>query len=347
MKRHPQVAHARVICDTPSNEENIICKKLRTHHFVNNLRLILPASDYLKVQALTEKLTFTYYEGTIALHKLITTQFIDKIKENPQFLLLTHSKEIDNDNVICITDGTLYLSLTEETYSRSGFLGKQSGFLLPRKQKCKWNLRIDISNGLNLERNDNQHFKLLWFLEKVLTEEFQVVMSSNEEQLDIPGFRKCGVAPRVSIFKNSLFPDLQFQQDESWLCEILEWIALCTLKSKQLVTSEDPYISAYSETVSIFDSEDENSRLDLVIVEWIGLLLPKHALLSTIKSLQLEEENYRPSWFAMVDYGVMDSNLSHGNNEHSFESNGEHIDLVLGKHKEWLLYQVLGARDGS
>ncbi|ANZ76602.1 BA75_03453T0 [Komagataella pastoris] len=347
MKRHSQVAHARVICDTVSSGENIIWKKLKTHHFVNNLRLVLPASDYLKIQAQTERLTFTYYEGTIALHKLITAQFIDKIKDDPQFLLLTHSKEIDDDNVICITDGSLYLSLTEETYRRSGLLGKQSGFMLPRKQKCKWNLKIDISKGLNFERTENQQFKLLWFLEKVLIEEFQVVMSFNQEQLDIPGFEKCQVAPHVSIFKNSLVPDLQFQQDDSWLCEILEWIALCTLKSKQLVTSEDPYISAYSETVSIFDNEDRNSRLDLVIVEWMGLLLPKHALFSTIKSLQLQDEVYRPSWFAMVDYGVMDSNLSHGNNEHSFESNGEHIDLVLGKHEEWLLYQVLGARDGS
>lgn len=295
---------------------------------------MIPSKFFSSLEEALPKEIYTY-KMTSAASKLVEQDFLSLISlEKLTLTLVTENAASDHQDIIGIAQNWLYLSLTDKTYRKSGLLGRQI--------YSKHLIKFDLKDPISVQQN-SQFQKLMWFLNNVLTDEFDFVFSVsdgvNQKRLALNLLNELNIVEVPLVRKVSTLNHIKtpLQTTEPSDHEILEWVGMVSLEANQLLQEVDPYISQYGDSCSF--SEE---RCDLTKITWTNGLVSTE----TFKNLWSLVSQRKLDWSIIVQHGVPDCVVDYGASPHCFYDNGENVDVVLQKGDSFCMWEVIGGKSG-
>ncbi|KAK9369436.1 ribonuclease P 40kDa subunit-domain-containing protein [Lipomyces kononenkoae] len=353
------------------------------HHFNQTVDIIIPTEAYESVAGLSPVLSgrkcredWQYHHVTAPLGYFFKPEFLNQHIKKDNCLVLSLA-EIDTEDVYCIYDGTLRLSLRKETYERVGLQGKASKF-----SKSRFNVEINLRSP-NFLPGHKGFDKLIRAVDNSPLRHpvpFLICVFSSVDSSPIlpdyfhattyPQSYTCThipdavIVPQLSPFRSAIklaepsYHSISKKDKEEYVDEvvkegllhILEWTSLLGLKSEriQFKKSIDSLLSTYS---VFHDGDEENTPIGNKVTK-----ISIQGFLTSKVTKQVFDDliRYLPakSWATMTVYGFQDAPVSWGSDEHSYLIGGENDYTIVIKPQEpgdaersLLAFEVVGSND--
>ncbi|KAK9475708.1 ribonuclease P 40kDa subunit-domain-containing protein [Lipomyces japonicus] len=314
-----------------------------------------------------------YYHATVPLGAFFKDEFLNNYIKKRNCLVLSLG-DIDSEDVYCIYQGKLRLSLSKESYERVGLQGKQSQF-----SKSRYNVQLDLRqpNFLPGNKTFDRFLKATQLSPLQNPVQFLIYIFSSSASQDplppIPQFFNSTAYPQKFKVYNiqdqvqvpPLFPrtssvrlqstsystvsakDKDAYQKEvhsEGLSHILEWVALLNLESN-IVMSKNLNNNNSLSTYSVF-SDDDQTSVKLTRISFEGFLTSDniYEIFKTLVSVIPQDE------FIIISvHGFEDAPVSWGSAEHGFLVGGENDYTIIitnsAKSKNILSFEVVGSND--
>lgn len=290
------------------------------------------------------------YSVNCQLSQFLRPEFLDLyVRKTAHHCLVVAETHLNHQDSFAIINGMLFMSLTKATYVQAGLIGQKSK-LDPRRYFMKYDLRDPKSNVGN-----PQFDRLLWSLSNtILKEKFNFVFSISGSLTESCRliFESCDLKVRNLIpndfqTENVVVPSWVLPDHENvsqslfktileeWVISRLEWTALVSLGSEQVLTtsSVDSYLSQYT----VLDPDSVDS---LSIIRISGApLLP-----NVVESLFSASREH--SWYAFSITGFEDTPVAWKSQEHSYLGTGlNHITVFRLPDHNYVLIKLLNGKD--
>ncbi|KAJ8098256.1 ribonuclease P 40kDa subunit-domain-containing protein [Lipomyces tetrasporus] len=358
------------------------------HHYNQRADILIPTDAYESALSLSPILNgakctrdWRYYHATTALGSFLKPEFLNQHIKKDNCLVLSLA-EIDTDDVYCIYDGVLRLSLRKDTYERVGLQGKASRFSKTRFI-VEMNLRSPnflpghkgFDKLINATESSPLRHPIPFLICVFPSADFSSSLSplpdffkatAYPQQYTLTHIPNAVIVPPLSPFKSAIAltgpsynsisrRDVGDYTDEvvrEGLLHILEWTSLLGLESERIQFGRqiDPLLSTYS----VFEDEGvegiANPKIEKVTkISLDGFLtsrMTKHVFDELLKHLPPS------SWAAITVYGFQDAPVSWASDEHSYLISGENDYTIVIKPEEpgdtarcILAFEVVGSND--
>ncbi|KAK9237040.1 ribonuclease P 40kDa subunit-domain-containing protein [Lipomyces kononenkoae] len=358
------------------------------HHFNQTVDIIIPTDAYESIAGLSSILSgrkcledWRYYHVTAPLGYFFKPEFLNQYIKKDNCLVLSLA-EIDTEDVYCIYEGTLRLSLRKETYERVGLQGKASKF-----SKSRFIVEINL-RSTNFLPGLKGFDKLIGALDNSPLRHpvpFLICVFSSGECSSSPAilpdyFKATAypqsytrthipdavIVPQLSPIKSAIKlaepsyhsickKDKEGYVDEvvkEGLLHILEWTSLLGLESERIQYNKtiDPLLSTYS----VFHDENVEGTMPFCTDNITKISI--RGFLTTKMTKQIFDDllQYLPakSWATMTVYGFQDAPVSWASEEHSYLMGGENDYAIVIKPLELgdtarslLAFEAVGSND--
>ncbi|KAK7203017.1 ribonuclease P 40kDa subunit-domain-containing protein [Myxozyma melibiosi] len=345
--------------EKPSRPHSVILD----HHFNRRLDITIPTQAYESKFAKSPLFNgeacareWKYYHCTTSLASFIHPEFLNQFVKKNNCLVLSLTK-IDTENVYCIYDGKLRLSLRKEAYESAGLQGKRSQF-----SKTRYNVELNLRSPLLLPGNKTFDRLVFSCNETLLKDPVQFLfcvfptaatasspLPPIPEHLHatpypysfdslplgtvcVPSLQPQQLAHSMTKFLTSSKKDelRQYQEEtlNEGLAHIFEWTSLLSLQSPRVVLGDDinPLLSSYE----VFtDDPEESPRADQASLVRIEGMITSGVVHKMFKNLiiNLPEDK----WAVLTVYGFDDSPVSWRSEEHSYLLSGENGYTIVIK----------------
>ncbi|KAI5808895.1 ribonuclease P 40kDa subunit-domain-containing protein [Peziza echinospora] len=350
-------------------------KIIRTHPFNKQVDFILPLEAYEQIK--TELLAtispngepvMQYHRVRMTLAEILEKEFFNKYIKIGNVIMLSEGR-IDTDDVYCLYDGKLRLSLTRESYERCGLVGKPAKFGGGRKGH-RWNLEFDLRSD-KMMHGTKQLERLIWSFTEVLTgpttflfcdltqlKSYQpssskstsstsALASTTTPNQNCPILQKLKsiprpLSPQIHISEDLIVPSMRCPEGlapqgeteysrEAWR----EW-AVDQLEWLGLVSLDADRIKA-ADTIDPYLStyqvpEPLDTPMKIVRMRWRGLVPAQFIGDVWRRSRELLKSKNLPesvSWVALTAVGFENSPISWDKSEHGFLTGGENCYTIL------------------
>ncbi|CAG8444001.1 8637_t:CDS:10 [Diversispora eburnea] len=235
----------------------------------------------------------------------------------------SNSEDVEQERCVralSLSEGTLILNLTKDTYEQLGLTGKPSKYGTNRQ---RFVVQINLLEK-SMIPGKKSYERVKWCFENSLTESFPFLISF----IDIISHES----------KEMNFPST-FNAKK---LKIYDWLGMVSLKSQRLLAHDriDPYISVYS-------PPEPYKMGDGTLLRWTGFI-PSAIILSIFKSVleQIEKNHLNVPWIVINIYGFKDSPISWNKQEHNHFMSGENnYSFLIWPDGTYTLYQALGEYD--
>ncbi|KAK9324520.1 ribonuclease P 40kDa subunit-domain-containing protein [Lipomyces orientalis] len=358
------------------------------HHYNQRADILIPTDAYESALGSSpilngEKCTrdWRYYHATTSLGSFLKPEFLNQHIKKDNCLVLSLA-EIDTEDVYCIYEGVLRLSLRKDTYERVGLQGKASRF-----SKARFIVEMNLRSP-NFLPGHKGFDKLIKATESsplrhpipFLICVFPSAGSSSSlsplpdyfkataypQQYSITHIPNAVIVPPLSPFKSALAltgpsynsiskSDIEVYIDEvvrEGVLHILEWTSLLGLQSERIQFGRqiDPLLSTYSVFEDEGVEEIANPKIDKVTkISLEGFLTSRMTKDVFDELLKLLPPH---SWAAITVYGFQDAPVSWASDEHSYLIGGENDYTIVIKPEEpgdrarcVLAFEVVGSND--
>ncbi|KAK9465365.1 ribonuclease P 40kDa subunit-domain-containing protein [Lipomyces arxii] len=383
-----KTAESKVYVSLSSPEAQL--KKIITeHHFNRRLEILLPSDIYdgqlqslIELNGISFGTNSKYYHTTTSLGSFLKSEYLDPfIKQNNCLVLSLGS--IDRDDVYCIYDGVLRLSLRKETFERAGLQGKLSSY-----SKSRYIVQFDLRRP-SMVLGNKAFDRLVWATENSpLRQPVQFLVrtylaaksSSSLPELPValnavPYEPTCLISHYSDeVIVPPLYPNksvLQFKASKyhsvdrrirseyavevlkEGLLHILEWTALLSVESERIQASNqiDPLLSTYQVFADDNDDENDPKRRSCKVTKIaIEGFLGVDMVYDMFKSLQ--DRLPMISWAVFTVNGFEDAPVSWKSDEHSFLISGDNDYAIVirpgrtaNNDRSTIVYEIVGSAD--
>ncbi|ODQ80409.1 hypothetical protein BABINDRAFT_7843 [Babjeviella inositovora NRRL Y-12698] len=338
-------------------------RSLVKHNLSCRVQLLLPEASFQRMELQLAGLRASTFQMTIpSLNALLSPGFIALVAAHR--LCVVSEGHVDHEDMFAIVSKLstkavrMVLNLSELTYQRCGLMGKRSQLLSGILKQKKYQV---VYADVCANDEQQQWDRLLWSSDKIFQNTKITVTCSTDETaiaetkayLSLIGtVTHTVVGPQVQRFTSVDTPKtLSYSQHlkenppyaesllkdhlESYTLDLLEWLAYASVNGQQLTQEVDPYVSSYS-----VRDLDGTCKQNLVCVTWDGLIA------TDFLSFKLHQLQKGKDWSCVASYGLADTPISFGLQEHGFHENGQNDVVVLVTGDKYTLWEILGGRDG-
>ncbi|KAF8472079.1 ribonuclease P 40kDa subunit-domain-containing protein, partial [Kalaharituber pfeilii] len=349
------------------------------HPFNKQLDLLLPYASYElikdEIQAHISSQVrppLRYHRMRIPLSAILAHDFFNKYIKIGNVVMLSEGR-IDVDNVYCLSDGKLRLSLSKESYERAGLIGKPARFGGGRKGQ-RWLVEFDLRSD-KMMHGTKALERLVWCFSEVLKEPVTFLfcdLNQTTSQTDCLILQKLkaiarDILPSISISESLIVPsfmpplgtapdgssDYAIEAWKEWALDLHEWIGMALIEADRIRADDkvDPYLSNYQV------NEPAKTARRIVTIRWRGMIAANYieSVCNDIttklaaKSLPTEE-----AWTAITVHGFENSPISWGDESHGSLTGGENCYTLVatfptaapsGQPQQFLSFEVIGSQD--
>ncbi|KAK9345347.1 ribonuclease P 40kDa subunit-domain-containing protein [Lipomyces starkeyi] len=361
---------------------------ITNHHFNQRVDIIIPTDAYEGAVSLSPILNgrkcaedWRYYHTTTPLGSFFKPEFMNQYIKKDNCLVLSLA-EIDTEDVYCIYDGILRLSLRKETYERMGLQGKSSRF---SKSRFYVERNLRSPNFLPGHKGFDKLVKAADNSPLRHPVPFLICVFSSADPSSsvppLPDYFKATAYPQLYNFAHIpnpvIVPQLSPRNSAIKLAEpsyhpiskkdkedyaneviregllhILEWTSLLGLESERVQYRRmiDPLLSTYS----VFHDEDAEGTMNPQTQKAAKICIEGFLTSKMTKQIFDDLLIYLPatSWAAMTVYGFQDAPVSWASDEHSYLIGGENDYTIVIRPEELgdaerslLAFEVVGSND--
>ncbi|KAK9474446.1 ribonuclease P 40kDa subunit-domain-containing protein [Dipodascopsis tothii] len=316
------------------------------HHFNRRIEIIVPAQAVQATQAVVDRVfaDACFYHGTLPLSFFLEGEFFNTHVKTGSCLVLSLSK-IDQDDVFCIYNGILRLSLTRETYEKAGIVGRVSKF-----NKLRYIIELDLRDAgmfaghklfdrlLTAARESPLARPVACVANVGGASECMAAATRHELRSQTATFGPVAVPPfprpaaefaHTAAVTPPTYQELSPAELAQYyksahaeeLLHLLEWTALVAVESPLVVADAAPSVTA---TYAVFESGRPAETVARIVVD--GLVTSAQAL-AVFDALSLASA--ADSWTALTVYGFDDAPVSWHAAEHSFLLSGDNNYTVV------------------
>ncbi|KAJ5567409.1 hypothetical protein N7535_006715 [Penicillium sp. DV-2018c] len=288
---------------------------IQNHAFIHKVQAIIPREIYFGIKMDLEYRTGliptpTHVRVFMAPSALLEHDFFNTYIKSGNILMISEGRS-GLDNVFTLRDGILRIELGKEIYERTGLTGKpiRSGGRKHAKERFLVELNLRLPSMLHGKKGFG---RIVWAFENVLTQRMAWLFQNLESK---PGHESAGPLKklyppiigcdaRVKEKKIITPPFCQMQVLEEmtetdlqeYCGSLSEWIGMVQMNSPRLSPDDkiDPYLSRYA-----VPNADESRALDLVKLEWLGLLTPQW-ITQLFLTLLEKSKTREQSWFVIA-----------------------------------------------
>ncbi|KAF3929181.1 hypothetical protein AA313_de0202291 [Arthrobotrys entomopaga] len=340
-----------------------------------------------------------YHRIFMGLKEILEKDFYNHYIRQGNIILLSDGR-IDVDDVYCLYDGTLYLFLRKDTYEKAGLVGKKAVF--GGRKKERWVVEQNLRQP-HMLHGKKAFDRLVWSFTNVFKEQKAWLFCDLNQQalkqstaadtstpttihgLTVPSIHRT-TSPtltqpdnpiKLATFSHTIpqksTSDYERTVFYDWAYSLHEWLALATLNSDRLQTSDtiDPLLSRYEPPL---DDTNDQKVGKVTKISWRGFI-PAEYILKIFKLLEVSVPS--SEWFAVTVHGFQNAPVSWKGRQHSAigggmggenlytilkfpreeKEEGETMDVVMegaegdGDMKEvkgrekYVMWEVVGGRD--
>lgn len=322
------------------------------HPFNSQVDIILPQEAYEVVKdELVSHIspTWQYHRLRIPLSAILEKDFYHKYIKIGNIVMLSEGR-IEVDNVYCVSDGKLRLSLSKEYYEKAGLVGKPARFGGRKGQR--WLVEFDLRSD-KMMLGSKALERIVWSFREVLTGPVTFLFcdlyqhKSASQKASCPILEKLGSTPRIlqphiEILGPLTIPSFSAPEGagpirgteytretwKEWALDIHEWFGMVAIDADRIKANDEvnPYLSTYQVPNPIKNSQ-KVSRL-----RWRGMIPAGFIhqtwtdLCGLLASKKLPAE---VEWAALTVHGFDNSPISWGDKAHSVLTGGENCYTVL------------------
>lgn len=302
------------------------------------------------------------YNLTCSLLKFLQNEFIDTFIRGKNVFTIVSQTKLDHEDSFAIINGKLFMSLTKSTFEQAGLPGRKS-----KLDSSRYIVTYDLRNT-NLNVGHTGFDRLLWSLSNtIIGREFHFLLTVShklsEELLNYfngSDLKESPIKFQSSSIKDVMIPSWQLPLDsqssstykrivfEEWVTNRLEWSALVSLGSDQVLSTcnVDSYLSQYSVLDS---SESENVSLTTISREIDKIHgLNNGPLISSITDSFLASifSAVKPQWFVLNIYGYENTPVAWNEREHALSGNGlNHLTIFKLPDDNYVIMKLMNGKD--
>lgn len=359
-------------------------QSIKTHNFAKQVEIILPSSSYNKdlERLLVGPEPIPFFRVRCSLKLFLQGDFMDLFIKKNSCLVISETK-IDHEDTFAISNGTLHISLTKESFERAGLT---SNFKKPKSRdiNTKYRTSFDLRSPKSIKGQSNLFDRLLWAADNTLNKDVDFAFTLTDSTGNPIGSASKDMDKVLEGFK-------EFNLHKSYVN--------CTTTVYEDITAAIPRFALpkdYQPETPIADkSLFDPHKFDLEVLqewgsnlhEWLGLVSLGSDRLQVGDSVDKYISSYEPgfanndkkneaksitivkwrgglipahfiwnlwklveatsSWVSLNVYGVEDSPVSWGNREHTVTVNGEnnYQAVKLAEDDHYLLLEILDGGD--
>ncbi|KAF8422065.1 ribonuclease P 40kDa subunit-domain-containing protein [Tirmania nivea] len=329
-------------------------KDIILHHpFNKQADIILPYEAYevVKDEVFSQlSPAWQYHCLRIPLSAILEKDFYNKYIKTGNIVMLSEGR-IEADNMYCMSDGKLRLSLSKEYYEKAGLVGKPARFGGRKGQR--WLVEFDLRSD-KMMHGSKALERIVWSFTEVLTGPMTFLFcdlyqhkSSSSQKVPCPILEKLGSAPRIlqphiEISGPLTVPSFSAPEGagpirgteytretwKEWALDIHEWLGMVAIDADRIKANDtvDPYLSTYQ-----VPNPSKNPQ-KVTRLRWRGMI-PAGFIHQTWTDLcGLLASKKLPAaveWAAITVHGFDNSPISWGDKSHSSLTGGENCYTVL------------------
>lgn len=359
-------------------------ESIKTFNFAKQVEIILPSSSYSKdlEKLLVGNEPITFFRVKCSLKHFLQSDFMDLFIKKNSCLVISETK-LDHEDTFAITNGSLHLSLTKESFERAGLTSK---FRKPksRDSNSKYRTTFDLRSPNSIKGQSNVFDRLLWAVENTLNKDVNFAFTLTDSTGNPIESTSNDMTKVLEVFKDFDLQKSYVNCTTTVYEDILGAIPRFALPKDY--QPENPVTDK-----SLFDSRKFDFEVlqewALNLNEWLGLISLGSDRLQVGDSVDKYISSYEPgfvnsdkknvaksitivkwrgglipayfiwnlwklveatpSWVSLNVHGVEDSPVSWGNREHTVTMGGEnnYQAVKLAEDDTYLLLEILDGGD--